>query len=80
MDFSEALRSLKKGETVSRLGWNKPHQITLQTPDENSKMTKPYIFMEIYSDENGVEWAKVPWVASQTDLLAEDWHGQSAEK
>lgn len=52
----------------TREGWNgKDMYITLQCPDENSKMTQPYVYMKT------AEGNLVPWVASQTDLLAEDW-------
>jgi hypothetical protein len=68
MDFSEALRLLKTGQRVARSGWNGPDQyIELQTPGVNSKMTLPYIFIRT------VQRDLVPWLASQTDLLATDW-------
>jgi hypothetical protein len=53
----------------SRRGWNGPGQfIELQIPDEHSKMTLPYWFITT------VQGDRVPWLASQTDLLAEDWY------
>jgi len=68
MDFSEALKALKMGNRLSRHGWNGRHMwLGLQLPDENSKMTLPYIYMKTAHD------GLVPWLASQTDLLAEDW-------
>jgi hypothetical protein len=68
MGFSEALLALKMGYRVSRAGWNgKGMWIEVQTPDPRSKMTLPYIYMNT-ADKN-----QVPWIASQTDLLAEDW-------
>lgn len=67
-NFSEALDALKSGRRVSRVGWNgKGMYLLLQSPDENSKMTLPYIYMSTVQDD------LVPWLASQTDLLAEDW-------
>jgi hypothetical protein len=67
-DFGWALWQLKNGESVYRHGWNgKGQHLTLQEPDLNSKMTLPYIY--IYT----VQGDLVPWLASQTDLLAEDW-------
>jgi hypothetical protein len=67
-NFGWALYELKKGHRVSREGWNgKGMYIELQKPDANSKMTLPYIFMKT------VEGNLVPWVVSQTDLLAVDW-------
>ena len=74
MNFGQALEALKKGQHVSRLGWNgKGLWLTLQVPDANSKMTLPYIYMSYPSDAKTTPNACVPWLASQTDLLAEDW-------
>ena len=68
MDFGEALTELKDGVRVAREGWNgKDMYVELQAPDEQSKMRRPYLFMR------PVDGDLVPWVASQTDLLAEDW-------
>ena len=59
---------LREGGKVRRAGWNgKGMWLALQRPDENSKMTLPYIYMKT-ADEN-----LVPWLASQTDMLSEDW-------
>lgn len=67
-DFGTALIELKKGQKVSRVGWNGKNQyIALQTPNELSKMKKPYLFI------CPVDGQFVPWLASQTDMLAEDW-------
>jgi hypothetical protein len=68
MDFSNALNLLRDGLRVARAGWNgKGMWIKLQRPDANSKMTLPYIYMKT-ADDN-----LVPWLASQTDILADDW-------
>jgi hypothetical protein len=67
--FEDALTYLKVGQRVSREGWNgKGMWLALQTPDSGSKMTLPYIFMSTAQGD------LVPWLASQTDLLAEDWN------
>jgi len=69
MTFGEALVALKNGSSVARIGWNGPNQkLTLQIPDEYSKMTLPYIYITT------VEGHLVPWLASQTDLLSDDWY------
>jgi len=74
MDFGEALDVLKHGNSVQRSGWNgKGLWLTLQTPDANSKMTLPYIYISYPTDAINTPGARVPWLASQTDLLAEDW-------
>lgn len=74
MDFSAALTSLKEGHYLHREGWNGKNQfICLQRPDEHSKMTLPYIFIHTAQGD------LVPWLASQTDLLAEDWKENMTE-
>ena len=67
--FDSALILMKRGEKVARSGWNGAGQfLELEdAPDENSKMTLPYIFITT------VQGDRVPWLASQTDMLAEDW-------
>jgi hypothetical protein len=68
MDFGDAIVALKQGKRVSRTGWNgKGMWLELQVPDAGSKMTLPYIYMKTAQDD------LVPWLASQTDVLAEDW-------
>lgn len=68
MDFSKALELLKTGARITRTNWNgKGMWLALQVPDANSKMTLPYIYMRTAQGD------LVPWLASQTDLLALDW-------
>ncbi len=68
MGIGEALVALREGRHVAREGWNGRNMyLGLQVPDENSKMTLPYIYMKT------VQGDLVPWLASQTDILAEDW-------
>lgn len=67
-DFGEALKRLRDKKLVSRKGWNGPNQrLRLQVPDVSSKMTLPYIYIKT------VQGDLIPWLASQTDMLAEDW-------
>ena len=80
MNFSKALEKIKSGLKMFRSGWNgKNMYIELQNPDLNSKMTLPYLFMN-YPSKPASESAplnhinaRVPWLASQTDILSEDW-------
>jgi hypothetical protein len=75
MNFSATLDALKEGKKVARSGWNgKNMWLQLQRPDQHSKMTHPYIYIE-YPDGHPAypHGCKVPWLASQTDLMAEDW-------
>jgi hypothetical protein len=67
-DFGEALKRLRAGQKVAREGWNgRGMWLALQVPDAHSKMTLPYIYMKT------VQGDLVPWLASQTDILAIDW-------
>jgi len=86
VDFSKALRMLKAGLRVQRRGWNgKGMYVTLQEGyprgvpinANTAKATglsvgtvarfRRYLMMKTVDDEF------VPWVASQTDILADDW-------
>lgn len=77
MNFGEALHELKAGRKVAREGWNgKGIFIELQRPDFNSKMSSPYIFIDttgLQTENEAAPKSRVPWVASQTDILGEDW-------
>lgn len=68
VSFGDAIRALKNGHRVTRAGWNgKGMWLALQRPDIGSKMTLPFIYMKTADDQ------LVPWLASQTDVLADDW-------
>ena len=68
LTFGYCIEGLRRGEKWSRSGWNgKGMYIEMQRPDEHSKMTLPYIYMKT------VQGDLVPWLASQTDILATDW-------
>jgi hypothetical protein len=68
MSFGDAIATLKSGGRVQRIGWNGKHMwLELQVPDAHSKMTLPYIYMSTVTGD------LVPWLASQTDILADDW-------
>lgn len=85
-DFGWAIRALKIGKRVSRSGWNGkgmwlcyqkayPDGIPINgntaaaTGIEQGTVCKflPYLMMKTATGEF------VPWLASQTDVLAEDW-------
>ena len=86
MDFSTALLALKSGTRVSRAGWNGKGMWLAYQPgypagvaiNANTAAATgiplgtvckflPYIMMRT------ADGSFVPWLASQTDLLAEDW-------
>ena len=76
MDFGDALAALKAGSRVAREGWNgKGMWIGLHT--EIGMFVREACGTELtyrdYITMKTVDNHLVPWVASQTDLLAEDW-------
>lgn len=74
MDFGNALRALKDGLKVARKGWNgKGLWLELQKPDEHSKMTLPYVYLNYPEGDTYHNGCRVPWLPSQTDMLEEDW-------
>ena len=77
MTFGMAIEAMRKGHRVARKGWNgRGIFIELQVPDEHSKMTHPYIFIDttgLQTDNVAAPKNRVPWLASQTDMLSEDW-------
>ena len=83
LSFSEALRALKAGSRVCRAGWNGKGMFLYLVPanaypaqtgaakayfGENALV--PYgAYLAMKTAQENV----VPWLASQTDILAEDW-------
>lgn len=78
MNFGLAIEALKMEFAVARKGWNgKGIYLELQVPDEHSKMTLPYIYIVtngLVTDNHYAPKGRVPWIASQTDMLADDWY------
>lgn len=66
MNFSDALLHLKAERKVCRAGWNGRGMHLIIALPEND-LFLPYIQIRT------VQGQLVPWSASQTDLLAEDW-------
>lgn len=85
LGFDFAIRALKSGKKVARIGWNGKgmwlefikateyqidgHNLPVNTaaPDGNVQSLLPFICMKTADNKY------VPWLASQTDVLAEDW-------
>jgi hypothetical protein len=73
MNFGEALHELKAGRNVAREGWNaKGIFIRMQISDVNSKMTRPYLYINT-TDSDSKQKVVVPWLPGQSDIFAEDW-------
>lgn len=76
MNFGKALEALKDGKKVVRAGWNgkgmwlvlvEARNYSVDAVRSGSHSVLPWIGMKTAGDEF------VPWLASQTDVLAEDW-------
>jgi hypothetical protein len=81
LPFGLALELAKQGYSIARRGWNdKGLKVSMQIPTELSKMTLPYLYIQYLSTPasdsapNSYINAKVPWLASQTDILSSDWY------
>lgn len=85
LDFSAALTCLKMGDRVAREGWNGRGMFVYHVPEASYPATRnkrgtmqdrfpdgmvPY---RAYIAMLTVDGDVVPWVASQTDILANDW-------
>ena len=79
--FGWALAKLRDGCRLSRAGWNGKGMWLYLVPANSypaqTEVAKRYLGMEIpyraYIAMKTVDNDVVPWVASQTDILAEDW-------
>ena len=82
-DFGEAVRRLKAGKLVAREGWNGKNMFLLLVPGSTFAVNRAPllgIFPEgtqinyrPHIDMRTADGEIVPWVASQSDVLCEDW-------
>lgn len=80
MNFGEAIEALKAGQKVAREGWDGKNMFiflregrTITNMDSNSPMggdfeSLPHLCMRTADGK-----CCVGWLASQTDILSEDW-------
>lgn len=82
-DFGWALRMLKEGKRVARIGWNGPNMFLFLVPGSTFEVNRPPL-LGIYPEGTTINYHAhvdmrtatgdiVPWLCSQTDMLAEDW-------
>jgi Protein of unknown function (DUF2829) len=83
MDFSEALAACKAGSKITRTGWNGKGMFVYLVPGSQFDVNRPPL-LGIYPEGTPIDYLPhldmktaggscVPWLASQTDLLADDW-------
>lgn len=80
MDFGEAIKLLKQGKKLQREGWNgKSQYIELASNISYTNANKKIINSEHESIGNkaiafvGTSGVQLGWLASQADMLADDW-------
>lgn len=80
MDFGSAIKLLKEGKRVQRNGWNGKNQyIELATNISYKNANNKIINAEHQAIGNraiafvGTSGVQLGWLASQADMLAEDW-------
>lgn len=80
MQFGEAMRMMKQGKRVARLGWNGKRQyIELATCISYKGANGDIVNCEHAAIGNkavafvGTSGVQMGWLASQADMLAEDW-------
>ena len=80
MDFGKAIEALKSGKRVKRAGWNGKNQyIELATNISYKNANGEIINCEHEAIGNnalafvGTSGIQMGWLASQADMLAEDW-------
>ncbi|EOS77872.1 hypothetical protein C819_00487 [Lachnospiraceae bacterium 10-1] len=81
MNFGEALEALKSGKKVAREGWNgKKQYIELATNISYTRAGGNVVNCVHEAIGNkaiafvGTSGVQMGWLASQADMLAEDWH------
>lgn len=83
MDFGDALRLLKSGKRVAREGWNGKGMFLFLVNGSTFTVNREPL-LSIMGEGTEVQYHAhvdmktargyvVPWLCSQTDMLAEDW-------
>ena len=80
MSFGLAIEAMKKGKKVARRGWNGKNQ-HIELATRISYMTAEGVFMNVEHEAIGnkaiafcgTSGVQMGWLASQADMLADDW-------
>lgn len=83
MDFGDAIRAMKSGKRVAREGWNgKGMFLFLVSGSTFTVNREPLLSImgegtqvqyHAHIDMKTAQGYVVPWLASQADMLSEDW-------
>lgn len=87
MNFGEALHLIKHGRLVARKGWNGKNMFIFRVPGSVFKVNREPMLSILgegaevqyhaHIDMKTAQGYVVPWLASQADMLAEDWQEAS---
>lgn len=66
MVFGDAFERVKKGKGMRLPQWSPEVVIRVQYPDEHSKMTAPYLYVES-------RFGRVPWKETMIELFSDKW-------
>ena len=83
MSFGLAVEAVKKGKKIARAGWNGKGMFLFLVPGSTFKVNRAPL-LGIYPEGTEINYHAhidmktadgtiVPWLASQTDVLADDW-------
>lgn len=83
MNFGEALEAIKDGKRVARAGWNGKGMFLFLVPGSTFTVNREPLLSimgegtqvqyHAHIDMKTAQGYVVPWLASQADLLSEDW-------
>ena len=83
MNFGQALEALKAGQLVQRAGWNGKGMFLYLVAGSKFTVSRAPL-LGIFPEGTTIDYSPhidmrtadgkcVPWLASQTDILADDW-------
>jgi hypothetical protein len=83
MNFGEALAAVKAGKRAARAGWNGKGMFIFLVAGSRFQVNRPPLLgiypagteidYHAHIDMRTAQGQIVPWLASQADLLSEDW-------
>lgn len=84
LTFGQAIEALKLGKKVARAGWNGKGMFLFLVPGSTFQVSRAPL-LGIYPEGTTINYCPhidmktaddkvVPWLASQTDVMAEDWN------
>lgn len=83
MDFGDAIRAMKNGKRVARDGWNGKGMFLFLVNGSTFTVNREpllsimgegtHVQYHAHIDMKTAQGYVVPWLASQSDMLADDW-------